>query len=116
MAEVIGHRQALDAPSIRQAIADEVHAPDFVDALGQLQRHALAGRALGLLAFAYGQLGLAVQPVHALVVHAGEFRAQHVVDAPVAKAPAGVGNLDDLAAQVLGHLLALGWVAVTVSG
>jgi hypothetical protein len=57
MAEVVGHRQALDAPAVGQAVADEVHAPYLIDRFGDLQRHALAGRALRLLAFAHRQLG-----------------------------------------------------------
>jgi hypothetical protein len=50
MAEVIGHCQALDAPPAGQAVADEVHAPDLIDAVGQLQWHALRSRPLGLVA------------------------------------------------------------------
>jgi hypothetical protein len=42
VAEVIGHGQTLDAPAVGQAVADEVHAPDLIDRLGDLQRHALA--------------------------------------------------------------------------
>jgi hypothetical protein len=37
VAEVIGHGQALDAPPVGQAVADEVHAPHLVDALGDVQ-------------------------------------------------------------------------------
>lgn len=116
MAEVIGHRQALEAPTVGQAVADEVHAPHLIDAISKLQRHAFRCGTLDLLAPAHGQVGLAVQPVHALVVHAGELRAEHVVDAPVAKPSASLGDLHDLAAQVFGHLIALGWVAETVTG
>ena len=36
VAEVIGHGQALDAPATGQAVADEVHAPHLVDALGDV--------------------------------------------------------------------------------
>jgi hypothetical protein len=32
MAEVVGNRQALDASSIGQAVANEVHAPYMIDA------------------------------------------------------------------------------------
>src|SRR5574337_400144 len=28
--EVVGHRQALDAPAVGQAVADKVHAPHFI--------------------------------------------------------------------------------------
>lgn len=41
VAEVVGHRQELDTLAVGQAIADEVHAPYFVDVFGQLQRHSL---------------------------------------------------------------------------
>jgi hypothetical protein len=116
VAEVVGHRQKFDASSIGQAVADEVHAPHLVDALGQLQRHPLRGGPLGLLALAHGQVGFAVQAIHAFVVHAGKLRAQQIVDAAVAKATARLGDLDDLAAQVFAHLVGLGWVAVTVAG
>ena len=50
------------------------------------------------------------------MVHAGKLRAQQIVNAPVAKAPARLGNLDDLAREIFGHLVSLGWVAVTVAG
>jgi hypothetical protein len=43
-------------------------------------------------------------------------RTQQIVDASVAKAPARLGDLDDLAAQIFGHLVRLRRVAVTVSG
>ena len=49
------------------------------------------------------------------VVYAGEVRLQHAMDAPIAKAPACLGNLHDLAGEVLGHLVYFGWVAVTVA-
>jgi len=50
------------------------------------------------------------------VVHAGKVRAQHVVDAPIAKASARVCDLDDLAAELLGHGIGLGWIAPAVTG
>ena len=116
VAEVVGDRQALDAPPCAQAVADEVHAPHLVDCAGKLQRHALIGRPLGLLALAHRQVGGAVEPVHLLVVHAGEVRAQHVVDAPIAEAPACMCDLDDLAAERLRHGIGFGWMAVAVAG
>ena len=88
----------------------------FVDALGQLQRHALRRGPLDLLAPTHGQVRFAVQPVHPFVVHAGKFRTQHIVDAPVAETPARMGGLDDLAREIFGHLVGLGWMAVTVAG
>jgi hypothetical protein len=99
--EVIGHSEELDAPPIGQAVADEVHAPGLVDVLRQLQRHVLIHRPLALPAPTNGQVGLAVEPIDAFMVHAGELGAQHVVDAPAAKAPARMRNLDDLAAAIL---------------
>jgi hypothetical protein len=50
------------------------------------------------------------------VVHVRKLWAQQIVNAPVAEAPASMGNLKDLAGQVLGHLVGLGWMAVTVAG
>lgn len=100
VAEVIGYRQTLEAPRVGQAVADEVHAAHLVDVLCDLQRHTLRCCSPGLLAPMYGQVGLAVQPVHTLVVHVGELGAQHAVDAPVAKAPARVGNVGNLATEL----------------
>lgn len=116
MAEVIGDRQALDASPGAQAVADEVHAPYLIDRAGRLQRHTFAGRSLDLPAFAHCQIGRAIQPVDLLVVHARKVRAQHVVDAPVAKSSTRMGNLDDLAAQSLRHGIGLWWMAIAVAG
>ena len=46
VAEVVGHRRALQAPAVGQTVADEIHAPYLVDAAGQLRWHAL-GRKTG---------------------------------------------------------------------
>jgi hypothetical protein len=81
-----------------------------------LKRHTLVDRALALLASAHSQVGLPVEAVHTLVVHAGELRAQHVADAPVAESSAGLGDFDDLACEILGHRFGLGWMAVAVAG
>ena len=69
-----------------------------------------------LPALAHGQVGCAVQPVHALVVHAGKAGTQQIVGASVAKASAYVSDLDDAGLKVLGHGVNLGWVAVAVAG
>jgi len=100
MTEVIGHRQALDAPTGTQAIADEIHTPHLIDRAGQLQRHALGRRTLDLLALAHGQVGRAVQPVDLLVVHAGVLRAQQVVDASIAEAPTRACAISTMLAQI----------------
>jgi hypothetical protein len=42
VAEVIGHRQALDASAIGQAVRYKIHASHIVDLLRQLQGHLLA--------------------------------------------------------------------------
>ena len=42
--------------------------------------------------------------------------ARHVLNAPVDKASARPGDLDDLAREIAGHLVGLGWMAVTVAG
>jgi hypothetical protein len=39
------------------------------------------------------------------VIHAGELRAQQVVDAPIAEAPPRLGDVDDLAALSASGLL-----------
>jgi hypothetical protein len=116
MAEVVGHRQALDSPAGTQAVADEIHTPHLIDAAGQLQRHALGRRALDLLALAHGQVGRAVQAVDLLVVHAGVLRAQQVVDAPIAEAPTRVRDLHDAGLQSLAHLVDLRWIAIILAG
>ena len=78
MAEVVGHGQAFDAPATGQAVRDEIHAPHLVDRLGQLQRHPLAGWALGLLAPAHRQVGILVEPVDTFVVDPGKLVANVV--------------------------------------
>ena len=115
VAEVIGHSQALDAPAIGQAVRDEIHAPNIVDLLRQLQGHPLTRWALGLLAPSYGQVGIFVQAVDPLVVDARKLRAQQIVDAAVAKSSAYVGNVHDTFAQRLRERITLRRVAKTVS-
>ena len=51
-----------------------------------------------------------------LVIPAGEVRTQHVVDAPVAKAPAHLGDLDDPIGQLARGGIQLGRVTVAVAG
>ncbi len=68
VAEVIGHGQALDAPTAGQAVADEVHAPDFIDGTALVQRHPFELQALLAAALTHRQVGQSVEPVHALVV------------------------------------------------
>ena len=116
VAEVVGHRQALHSPAVGQAVADEVHAPHLVDIAGHLQRHALGRRAAHLLALAHSQVGLAVQAPDALVVDARKLRAQQIVDAPVAEAPARMGDLDDPPGQLARGGIRLGWMAIAVTG
>ena len=116
VAEIVRHGQALDAPAVGQAVAHEIHAPHLIDALRDLQRHALAYRPFGLLAFPHGQVSGAVQPIHALVIHPGKFRTQQVMDTPVAKASPGLGNIDDRGAQHLGPLVRHRRVTETIPG
>lgn len=80
MREVIGHGQALDAPTIGQTVRNEIHAPHLIHAFRYCQWLLLTGRAPHLLALAHCQLRLAVEPIHALVVYARELRAQQVMD------------------------------------
>ncbi|WP_143072680.1 MULTISPECIES: hypothetical protein [unclassified Variovorax] len=67
------------------------------------------------IAPAHGQDGRAVEPANLLVVHVGEVRAEHVMDAPIAKASAHVRDLDDLPAELLGYGIDPGWIAPTVA-
>ena len=59
MAEIVGHREVLQAPPAREAVAHEIHAPHLVDRACQLQRHTLIDRPLALLAPAHSQAVLA---------------------------------------------------------
>ncbi|MOA35863.1 hypothetical protein D3C78_1573510 [compost metagenome] len=61
--------------------------------------HAFAGSAPHLLALANRQLCLAVQPIHPLVVHAWELRAQQVVDTAIAETTTHLRDLNDLDAE-----------------
>ncbi len=70
-----------------------------VACLGHLQRHPLRCQPLDPLALAYGKVGFAIEPIHTLVIDARKLRAQQVMDASVAKASAGLGNLDDPACE-----------------
>ncbi len=101
VAEVIGHGQALQASSVGQAVADEVHAPNFIDLGGHAQRCALGRRPAHLLAFAHGKVGIAVQPVYALVIDSEEVSAQQVVHAPISEATACMRDLYDLGLEHL---------------
>ena len=67
-AEVVGHGQAIQAPSVAEAVTDEVHAPHLVDPSCDVQRRALGGWPANLLALAHRQVGLDVKPVHAIVI------------------------------------------------
>ena len=115
VAEVIGHSQALDAPAIGQAVRDEIHAPNIVDLLRQLQGHTFTRWALYLLAPAHGQIGIFVQAVDPLVVDAWKLRAQQIMDTAVAKSAAYVGNVHDAFAQGLRQRITLRRVAKAVS-
>ncbi len=115
MAEIIGHGQALDAPPVGQAVADEVHAPHLVDLPCDVEGCALHHRPLGLLALAHRQLGDAVEPVHAFVIHIGKLRAQQVMDPPIAESPPDLSNINDCGAQRRSLLVRHRWVAVTVA-
>ena len=60
-AEIISNRQTLDAPPIGKTVTHKIHAPHLIDPLRELQRHALTGGPLGLLAFPHCKIGLAVK-------------------------------------------------------
>ena len=96
--EVVGHGQALQAPYVGQAVADEVHAPYLVHLGGDVQRRALGQWPAHLLALAHCQVGLGVQPVHAFVIDAGKVRAQQVVHTPVSEATACMPDLSTILA------------------
>ena len=116
MTEIVGHRQAFEAPATDQAVADEIHAPYLIDGFGDLQRYPLSRRSLRLLAFLDRKLRGAVQAKDALVIHAGVLRAQQVVNAPIAEAAPRLGDIDDRRAQR--SILGIGgrWIPVAVSG
>jgi len=59
-------------------------------------------RPLGLLAFLHGQLGDAVDPIDALVIHSGKRRAQQVMDEPIAEPSPRLGDVDDRGTQCRG--------------
>lgn len=94
-AEVIDHRQALDAPAVSQCVHHEVCAPSDIDVLAGSQGLAHASRAFDLAALAHRQVGQLVQASHAFVVRLVAFKAKQVVDGPVAKAQTLVRQLDD---------------------
>lgn len=75
----------------------------------------MAGRLI-LFSLADRQIGGAVKAVDALVVHAREVWAQHVVDTPVAEASTRRCDLNDLADELLRHGIGLGWIAIAVTG
>ena len=114
--EVVGHREVLQAPAAREAVAHKIHAPDLVDRSCKLQRHTFVDRALALLATAHGQVGLPVEAVPPFVVDPGELRAQQIVNASIAKAATHVRNLHDLLVQLHSGLIGLRRMAVAVAG
>jgi len=116
MAEVICHGQTLDAPTIGQAVADEIHAPHLIDHLCDLERHALACRTLRFLAFPHRQFGGTVESIDTFVIHAGEFRAQQVVDAPIPESPPRLGDVDDGGGERSRLLIRHRRVPVTIAG
>ena len=76
VAEVIGYRQTLDAPTRGQAVADKIHAPNRIDRLSHLQWHPLALGALGLFALPDRQVGRLIEPIDPFVIHSGKCWAQ----------------------------------------
>lgn len=82
----------------------------------ELPRHTFAEGALALLATAHGQVGLPVEAVPPFLVDPGELRAQQIVNAPIAKAPAHMRDLHDLLVQLHGGLIGLRRMAVAVAG
>ena len=92
MAEIVRNRQTLDASAIRQAVADKIHTPHFIDLLRDLERHTFAGWPPDLLAFAHRQFGHAVQTIHALMIYILKLRAQQIVDAPIAEPTPDLGE------------------------
>ncbi len=116
VAKIVCHGQTLDAPPIGQAVADKIHAPHLIDVLRELQRHALAHRQFDLLALPHGQLGSAVEPIHAFVIDPGKFRAQQIMDAPVAKASTHLRNIDDCGTEFHRLLIRQRRVTVTAAG
>ena len=115
VAEVIGHREAFDAPRYRtrlgDGIAHKVHAPGLVERQRRHQRHTHAN-ALGLFAFSDGQRLSGVDAIQPLVVNARVLGAKYIVDHSVAPAPVGVRSLHDVLAQL--HIECAGGAGVAV--
>ena len=82
--EVVGDDQEFYAPVVGQTVVDEIHSPDLIDALGQLQWHALRGWPLDLLAPARGKVGLTLWCMLALV----ELRSRAGIDSKKILPPA----------------------------
>lgn len=114
--EVIGHGQALEPSSVCPGIAHEVHAPDLIGCLGDRQRLPFKRWPLHLLAPAHGEAGLAVEPVHLLVVHVGKLRAQQVVQAAITEPAPDLGQFDDPGRQRLRGRRWLGRVTEGIAG
>ena len=91
------------------------NGPLDVDAGCDVQRCALGWRPSHLLALAYRQLGIAVQPVHPLVIDTEEVSSQQVMHMPVAEAPARVSDLDYPGLQRLGLDVGYRWMPVAVT-
>src|SRR4029450_5131389 len=71
---------------------------------------------LDLATLTHRQVVLAVETPHALVIDRMTFSGEQVVDAPVAEAPAFIGELDDARAQLRGLHIRARWLAIAGSG
>lgn len=98
-AEVIYHRQALEAPAVDQCVHHEVRTPGVIDMAAAYQGLTLVRRALDLAAFARRQVRQLVQAPHALVIDLLALKTQQVVDMPLVKPAVLMRQLDDTCAQ-----------------
>ena len=95
VAEVVCHRQALDAPAVGKAVRDEIHAPDLIDPAGGGQRNGFHRQATFAAPLADRQARRLIQAVDTLVVVLCTLDAQQIHHPPVAEAPTLVGDGDD---------------------
>ena len=96
---VVHDHQALDRPAFGGAVEHDVHRPHLVGLDGPQQRRTLAYRHLFALATPHLQVLLAIQPLHALVVHDATFLPQFEIDHPHAIAAMAMRQRKDALAQ-----------------
>ena len=88
--------RALQAPTVGQAVADEVHAPNLVDRWWPCSAgNRSAGGLRTFLRLRTARFAALYGRRYTRLWFTPEVRAQQIVDAPVAESPAYMGDLDD---------------------